>query len=76
MASRHPTRSITDIWLVGQPIEALKTSVLPSKREAMSLFMSYKTNCKQTVREALTSTAKDVMQVWEQARIPTKLKNM
>ena len=74
MASRHPTRSITDIWLVGQPIEALKTSVLPSKREAMSLFMNYKTNCKQTVREALTSTAKDVMQVWEQARIPTKLK--
>ena len=40
----------------------------------MSLFMNYKTNCKQTVREALTSTAKDVMQVWEQARIPTKLK--
>ena len=74
MASRHPTRSITDIWLIGQPIEALKTSVLPSKREAMSLFMNYKTNCKQTVREALTSTAKDVMQVWEQARIPTKLK--
>ena len=51
MESRHPTRSITDIWLIGQPIEALKTSVLPSKREAMSLFMNYKTNCKQTVRE-------------------------
>ena len=40
----------------------------------MALFMNYKTNCKQTVREALTSTAKDVLQVWEAARIPTKLR--
>ena len=73
-SSRHPTRSTTDIWLIGQPIEALKTSVLISKREAMALFMNYKTNCKQTVKEALTSTAKDMLQVWEAAQIPTKLR--
>lgn len=56
-----PTRSATDIWLIGQPSGTLKTSVLPSKRETMALLMNYKRNGKQTVREALASTAIDVM---------------
>lgn len=68
------TRSATDIWLIGQPSETPKTSVLPSKRQTMALFMHYKINGKQTVRETLASTAIDVMQVWEKARIPTSIK--
>ena len=38
------------------------------------MFYHYKDINKQTVREASHSTAKDVLQVWEQARIPTRLK--
>ena len=70
-----PTRSATAIWLIVQPSATLKTTVLPSKREAMSLLMHYKEIGKQKIREALSSTAIDVMKIWETARIPTSLKN-
>lgn len=66
------TRSSTYIWLIGQTSDTLKASVLPSKREAMALFMHYKN--KQTVRDALAFTAVDIMHVWEKAHIPTSLK--
>lgn len=61
--SDHLTRSTTDIWHIGQPIEAVKTSVFPSKREALALFIYYKINSKQTVHEALIFTAKGVRQL-------------
>ena len=70
-----PTRSATAIWLIGQPSATLKTTVLPSKREAMSLLMHYKEVGKQKIREALNSTAIDAMKIWQTARIPTSLKN-
>ena len=70
--SRPPTRSSTGIWLIGQPLESLKNSVLPSKREAIALFFNYKIKGKQNVKQAVSSVTSDVLKVWEAARIPTQ----
>ena len=67
-------RSSTAIWLIGNETDKLSLTKLPSKREVMSLLMHYKNTKKQTVREALSSCAKDVMEIWRRASIPTSLK--
>ena len=67
-------RSATDIWLIGQQIDKLKTTKLPNKREALSLLMHYKNTENKTPREALTLCANDVLEVWHKAALPTKQK--
>ena len=59
------TRSTTDLWLIGQQIDTLNQSVLPSNKEVLSLFMNYRNSKSETVRKALTSTVDDVMNVWQ-----------
>lgn len=68
------SRSSTYIWLIGQQIDKLNTTKLPTKKEAMCLFMYYKNTKNQTIREALTSCANDVLDVWCVAAIPTTQK--
>ena len=53
---------------------SLDSVMLPSKREVLALFFHYKQIAKQSIREALHSTANDVFEVWSKARIPVQLK--
>lgn len=68
------TRKKTDIWLVGHTSSTFSQTKLPSKKEALSVFFYYKEEQKQTVRESAHSTSKDVLDIWNKARIPTRLK--
>lgn len=74
-SSKEPvisTRKQTEIWLVGQISQTLLQTKLPSKRETLSVFFYYKDSAKQTIREAARSTSKDVLDIWNKARIPTQ----
>lgn len=68
------TRKKTDVWLVGQTSSDFSQRKLPSKKEVLSVFFYYKNKQKQTVRESAHPTAKDVLDIWSKARIPTRLK--
>ena len=68
------TRKQTEIWLIGQMSDSLSNTKLLSKKEVMALFYHYKTIQKQTVRDACHSAASDVLEVWEKAHIPTRLR--
>ena len=76
MATFRPmTRNSTEVWLIGQPIERLNCSKLPSKQEVLGLFMNYKLNENLSVNDAAQSTAADVLSVWDRAGIPAQLKH-
>lgn len=68
------TRKKTDIWLVGQTSSTFSQTKLPSKKEVLSVFFYYKEEQKQTVRESAHFTSIDVLDIWNKARIPTRLK--
>ena len=72
--SKPLTRKDTELWLIGQISDSLSASKLASKKEVMSLFFHYKANMKQIVHDAAHATANDVLDVWNKARIPTRLK--
>lgn len=68
------TRNKTNIWLIGQLLPKLKQSKLPSIGEVLRLFFYYKTEEKRTIRDSATVAACEVMNLWEKASIPTRLK--
>jgi len=52
----------------------LSSTKLPSKKEMIALFFHYKLLTKLTIRESSHATARDVMLIWEKARIPVRQK--
>lgn len=69
------TRKKTEVWLIGQMSAALNQTVLPTTKNVMSLFFHYKDIEKLSIKNAYHSTAEDVLDIWEKARIPVRLKN-
>lgn len=68
------TRKKTDIWLIGHLTSTLSQLRLPSINEVMRLFFYYKIIEKKNNNKSATCTACDVLQIWEKASIPTRLK--
>lgn len=68
------TRKHTEIWLIGHMSPMLRNTVLPSKKEVLSLFFHYKNFGKQTIKNAFHLTVKDVLEVWAKFGIPVRLK--
>ena len=68
------TRNKTSIWLIGQLQPKLNQTMLPSIGEVLRLFFYYKSEKKKTIRESATLAAREVINLWEKASIPIKLK--
>ena len=68
------TRSTGDVWLVGPRSADLRGSKLPSKREVLAFFSHQHLMEKNTKRDSATLTANGVLDFWDRARIPTRLK--
>lgn len=68
--SSFSTRNDTEIWLLGQPIDAIGRQKLPSKGDVLRRLFSLLRTDKKTVREASSVVVREVMRLWEMARIP------
>jgi len=65
------TRKDTEVWIIGQPIDAIRGRKLPSKGDVLRrLFYLIRTE-KATVNDASDIVIREVMSFWEMARIPT-----
>jgi hypothetical protein len=67
-------RSDTNDWLIGQRSCELTGSMLPSKREVMSVFLHFHLTKKKTLRESASLLADSVLSFWFKARIPCRQK--
>lgn len=65
------TRKNHNVWLIGFPTKHLSNTLLPSKKEVLSLFFYYKNDKGSSIKKALGSSIDDVFKIWNKARIPT-----
>lgn len=72
MVSSSSTRSQTQVYLLGSTLTELNGSKLPSIRMALGLFLHNHIEKRQTVRQASTSTIREIATFWDKARIPTR----
>ncbi|ESO11094.1 hypothetical protein HELRODRAFT_167628 [Helobdella robusta] len=65
------TRSMTNIWLIGQLQSELPVNVLPTTGDVLGMFFYYHQVEKKTVPESAKLSSDKVMDMWNKARIPT-----
>ncbi|ESO02818.1 hypothetical protein HELRODRAFT_174241 [Helobdella robusta] len=65
------TRSMTNIWLIGQLQSELPVNVLPTTGDVLRMFFCYHQVEKKTVPESAKLSSDKVMDMWNKARIPT-----
>lgn len=66
------TRKKQEMYLLGQPLKtAILGNKLPSKGEVMSRFLYIHLSEKMTVRDSETAVIREVLPIWQRARIPT-----
>ncbi|ESN98417.1 hypothetical protein HELRODRAFT_176885 [Helobdella robusta] len=65
------TRSMTNIWLIGQLQSELPVNVLPTTGDVLRMFFYYHQVEKKTVPESAKLSSDKVMDMWNKARIPT-----
>lgn len=73
VSSKMPkTRSSPLVWLVGPVSSTLSSTKLPSGLEVLSVFFHHHTEEKQTVGDSAWATLDELLEIWSQARIPTR----
>lgn len=70
------TRSSSLVWQIGQPLEHLYGTKLPSGREVMQNLIYHHNTKKLTIRVAANKVYNELLPFWEKARIPTRAKNL
>jgi len=65
------TRSQTKLYLIDQPVSELSNVRLASNGEVLGLFFHLHVILGQSIRPAATSVIKQVVTIWNRARIPT-----
>ena len=71
--ARLSTRTSKEVWLIGQQQSTITGNKLPSRQQTMALFFHLHLNEKMTIRDSTTETARQVLEFWARARIPTRL---
>lgn len=69
--SKHKSKD-RGIWLVGGTLTEITGSKLPSNRQVLARFFHVHLNEKETVQQSATKTARELLQFWAKARIPTQ----
>ena len=62
------------VYLIGSTLDSINGSKLPSNRRVLARFLHLHTVEHQTVSASASATAEELMQFWDKARIPTRLK--
>ncbi|ESN91269.1 hypothetical protein HELRODRAFT_182127 [Helobdella robusta] len=65
------TRSMTNIWLIGQLQSELPVNVLPTTGDVLRMFFYYHQEEKKAVPESAKLSSDKVRNMWNKARIPT-----
>lgn len=65
------TRQKTEIWLLGHSVPTIKGAKLPSRGDVLRRFFYAHKEEKKTVQQSANDTAKEVLDFWTRARIPT-----
>ena len=72
------TRAKTTMWLVGQPLNKLQSTQLPTRREALQRMQAVRATCPRAGRSAAhvnsdiaLTVSEEIVQVWNKAAIPT-----
>lgn len=60
------------VWLVGGTIGQITGSKLPSNKQVLQRFFHLHKNDKKTIQESAINTAREILIVWEKAKIPTR----
>ncbi len=71
MASAVVTRTETEIWLVGQQIDAFTGRKLPSNGDVLCRLFHLIRSQSNTLRDAARNVFTELKLFWDQARIPT-----
>ena len=71
VAAAPLTRKRTVFWLIGQPEKNLPNTVLPTMGDIMRTYFYYHRILKQTIPESAKSTLADLVQIWDEARVPS-----
>ncbi|KAG0699285.1 hypothetical protein GWK47_025831 [Chionoecetes opilio] len=65
------TRKQTEVWLLGHSVPNITGSKLPSRGDVLRLFFYAHKEEKKTVQQSAAEAAKEVLDFWTRARIPT-----
>jgi len=68
------TRSREDVYLIGNYVEDIKGSKLPSNHQALGYFLRLHHKENKTVREAANETIDKIEEFWKRAFIPVHYK--
>ncbi|KAG0720181.1 hypothetical protein GWK47_048986 [Chionoecetes opilio] len=65
------TRKQTEVWLLGHSVPTITGAKLPSRGDVLRRFFYAHKEEKKTVQQSAAEAAKEVLDFWTQARIPT-----
>ncbi|KAG0709989.1 hypothetical protein GWK47_023732 [Chionoecetes opilio] len=65
------TRKQTEVWLLGHSVPTITGAKLPSRGDVLRRFFYAHKEEKKTVQQSAAEAAKEVLDFWTRARIPT-----
>ncbi|KAG0713118.1 hypothetical protein GWK47_016870 [Chionoecetes opilio] len=65
------TRKQTEVWLLGHSVPTITGAKLPSRGDVLRLFFYAHKEERKTVQQSAAEAAKEVLDFWTRARIPT-----
>lgn len=72
MASKSINSKKRCVWLVGTTLDELTGCKLPSNRQVLSRFLHLHSKEHATIHSSATTTAREIKQFWDKARIPIR----
>ena len=73
MSSSIKTRSKTEVWLIGETIDEIKTTKLTSNGDILRRLF-FLTQCKKNVKEACNIVYSEIYEICDRSKIPTREK--
>src|SRR5215469_4383845 len=73
MSSPIKTRSKTEVWLIGEPIDKIKTTKLPSNGDILRGIF-FLTRTRKNLKESCNIVYSEIYQIWDKSKIPTREK--
>lgn len=65
------TRNSTQLYLIGDPINVIPTTKLPSIGQALQRFFYIHLQEKKSIKESANITINEILEIWGKAHIPT-----
>src|SRR6266496_2103382 len=72
--SKRCSKKQRGLWLIGGTLDCITGQKLPSNGQVLARFLHLHTRDHHTIPASASSTAVEVLQFWDRARIPVRLK--